>query len=279
MNLGDNVRIVLVEPAGPLNVGSVARAMKNMELRQLVLVNPQCDPLAEDARKMAVHAVDILETAITVATLPQALQDCQRAIATTGRDRSKTFQLEHPRTTLPWLLEVPSALIFGPEDRGLNKDELNCAQRFVRIPSSDTYPSLNLAQSAAICCYELYQAALGADSPDNLPHAQAPAETSAFPVPPQPTAPIETLERYYQHLQAVLLQIGYLYPHTVASRMEKFRRLFNRAQPSASEVAMLQGILSQIEWVASEHQQVDAMLNASRDFPEESAGDSPAQTP
>lgn len=265
MSLGDNVRVVLVEPAGALNVGAVARVMKNMELRQLVLVNPQCDPLGEDARKMAVHAVDILETAITVATLPQALQNCQRAIATTGRARSKNFQIEHPRAALPWLLEAPSALIFGPEDRGLNKEELNYAQRFVRIPANSAYSSLNLAQAAAICFYELYQAAMSANSLDNLQHSQTAAK-SAFPPPTQPAASIEALERYYQHLQDVLLQIGYLYPHTVASRMEKFRRIFNRAQLSTSEVTMLQGILSQIEWLASEYQKLNSMLKATQDF-------------
>jgi tRNA/rRNA methyltransferase len=79
------VRIVLVEPAGPLNVGAVARVMKNMGLRTLVLVNPQCDPLGIEARQMAVHGVDILEAAQCVATLPAALTGCQRAIATTAR--------------------------------------------------------------------------------------------------------------------------------------------------------------------------------------------------
>ncbi|HIK29397.1 MAG: RNA methyltransferase [Oscillatoriaceae bacterium SKW80] len=273
MSLGDNVRVVLVEPAGALNVGAVARVMKNMELRQLILVNPQCDPLGEDARKMAVHAVDILETALTVDTLPQALQNCQRAIATTGRACSKNFQIEHPRTALPWLLEAPSALIFGPEARGLNKEELNYAQRFIRIPASSAYCSLNLAQAAAICFYELYQAAIGAYSPDNLQHSQTTAEKSAFPPPPLPAASIEALERYYQHLQDVLLQIGYLYPHTVASRMEKFRRIFNRAQLSTSEVAMLQGILSQIEWLASEHQKVNDILKASPDISKQGTSD------
>jgi tRNA/rRNA methyltransferase len=132
------VKIVLVEPAGALNVGSVARVMKNMGLSQLVLVNPQCDPLGGEARQMAVHGVDILETAQQVETLPLALTGCQRAIATTARVRSLSTQLEHPRVALPWLLEeaVTSALIFGPEYRGLSNVELNYAQRFVCIPSS-----------------------------------------------------------------------------------------------------------------------------------------------
>ena len=151
-----NIRIVLVEPAGPLNVGSVARVMKNMGLHQLVLVNPHCDHLGEEARLMAVRAADILETAKVVENLPAALVGCVRAIATTGDDgRSLPTKLEDPADALPWLLEAPSALIFGPEDCGLTNAQLNRAQRLIRIPSSDAYTSLNLAQAVAICCYEL----------------------------------------------------------------------------------------------------------------------------
>lgn len=235
------VRIILVEPAGPLNVGAVARVMKNMGLHQLVLVNPQCDPLGQEARQMAVHGVDILEAAQQVATLPDALTGCQRAIATTARARTLPTPLEPPRTALPWLLEkeVTSALIFGPEDRGLNNVELNYAQRFVCIPSSPEYPSLNLAQAVAVCCYELYQST----------QSHAPLMPHALPMPYSgESAPLEILEGYYEHLEAVLLKIGYLYPHTAPARMEKFRRLLNRATPSTEEVAMLRGILRQMEW-------------------------------
>ncbi|MEO0868321.1 MAG: TrmH family RNA methyltransferase, partial [Cyanobacteria bacterium J06642_11] len=118
------LRIVLVEPAGPLNIGSAARVMKNFGLSQLVLVNPQCDPYSSEARQMAVHAYDIIGAANIVNTLPDALVGCQRAIATTARTRDLQTPLEAPNLTLPWLLESsPSALIFGPEDRGLNNDE------------------------------------------------------------------------------------------------------------------------------------------------------------
>lgn len=227
------VRIILVEPAGALNLGAIARVIKNMGLQQLVLVNPQCDPLSPEAQQMAVHAVDILENAQQVATLPEALQGCTRAIATTARDRDLTTTLEHPRTALPWLLAEPlqTALIFGPECRGLSNEELNYAQRFVRIPTSSIYPSLNLASAVAICCYELTQS------------EQLPSETTILDY-----ASFDVLEGYYQQLEHILLKIGYLYPHTAASRMEKFRQMFNRAQLENSDVTMLRGILTQIEW-------------------------------
>lgn len=241
----DRVKIILVEPAGPLNVGSVARVMKNMALQQLVLVNPQCDPLGAEARQMAVHGVDILETAQQVETLPEALTGCQRAIATTARVRTLPTPLEEPRALLPWLVEesVTSALIFGPEDRGLSNLELNYAQRFVCIPSSAEYPSLNLAQAVAVCCYELYTS------------SQQPAPvTSQITDHSAEAAPLEVLEGYYENLEALLLNIGYLYPHTAAARMEKFRRLFNRATPTPEEVAMLRGILRQMEWAIKSQQ-------------------------
>ncbi|MBD1810285.1 RNA methyltransferase [Microcoleus vaginatus DQ-U2] len=230
-----NIRIVLVEPAGPLNVGSVARVMKNMGLHQLVLVNPQCDHLGEEARLMAVRAADILETTKVVESLPAALVGCVRAIATTGDDcRSLPTPLEEPADALPWLLEAPSALIFGREDCGLTNAELNRAQRLIRIPSSDAYTSLNLAQAVAICCYELYKSVVSCQ----LSVVSGQKES----------APLENLEGYYQQLETLLLKIGYLQQHTAASRMEKFRRLYNRAYPTIDEVAMLRGVLRQTEW-------------------------------
>ncbi|CEJ45664.1 RNA methyltransferase [Umezakia ovalisporum] len=234
MNL-TQLRIVLVEPAGPMNVGSIARVMKNFGLHNLVLVNPQCNPLAEEALKMAVHAKEILKSALLVSTLPEALQGCIRAMATTAIVRDWEAPLENPRTALPWLLESPeepSALIFGRENRGLSNEELNYAQRFVRIPTSENYSSLNLASAVGICCYELAQYI----TPDTPP----PSETKL--------ATLDLMENYYQQLESLLLDIGYLYPHTANHRMAKFRQLYNRAHLQTKEVAMLRGILRQIGW-------------------------------
>jgi len=260
-----HVRIVLVEPAGPLNVGAIARVMKNMGLHHLVLVNPQCDCLSAEAQRMAVHATDVLTDARRVATLPEALRGCDRAIATTARSRSLPTLLESPRIALPWLLqtqeqqnEIPAAaLIFGPEDRGLSNVELNYAQRFISIPTSPIYPSLNLAQAVAICCYELHLLYASRTNqngdPVSTPDPDTPTfcpeiEDVDFPVLSDAAATSDVLEGYYQQLETLLLKIGYLYPHTVASRMGKFRRMFNRARLSPAEVSMLRGILRQMEW-------------------------------
>jgi tRNA/rRNA methyltransferase len=139
----------------------------------------------------------------------------------------------------------------------LNNEELNYAQRFLRIPSHPDYPSLNLAQAVAVCCYELYEAAqqAGAIAAETaavdeagqsslLPFGSTSSMVSVF----EPPATLDRVEGYYQQLEAMLLQIGYLYPHTASSRMEKFRRLFNRAYLTEPEVAMLRGILTQMKW-------------------------------
>ena len=244
------IRIVLVEPAGPLNVGSVARVMKNMDLSHLVLVNPQCDVRDTAARRMAVHGGDVLAQAHIVDTLPQALEGCQRAIATTGRLHPQDHPLEAPELALPWLLpenpgaDFQAALIFGPEERGLSNQELIHAQRWLRIPASEVYPSLNLAQAVALCVYLLRQMA---SAPP--PTAAAQPLEAALPPPAQgERAALDQVESFFQDLESLLLKIGYLYPHTAASRMAKLRRLLHRTGPNPQELAMLRGILRQVNW-------------------------------
>jgi tRNA/rRNA methyltransferase len=236
-----HIRIILVEPAGALNVGSIARVIKNMGLTQLVIVNPQCEVLGEEATRMSVHAIDLLKTAQIVPDLPTALIGCTRVIATTARDRAIPTQLETPRQALPWLIESsqPTALIFGREDSGLTNAELNYASRYIRIPVGSAYSSLNLAQAVGVCAYEL-QMCVNDDL--NLSGA-------AVQIPqPSDIASIEQVEGYYQQLETLLLEIGYLLPHTAAHRMEKIRRLYNRSQLSPNEVALLRGILRQVRW-------------------------------
>jgi tRNA/rRNA methyltransferase len=241
-----HIRIVLVEPAGALNVGSISRVMKNMGLTQLVIVNPQCDINGEEATRMAVHAIDLLTSARIVADLPTALEGCTRVIATTARDRAIPTQLETPRQALPWLVEgtEPTALIFGREDSGLTNAELNYATRYIRIPVGSEYSSLNLAQAVGVCAYELQMSA------SQIEH-HLPSISTQIPQPSD-IAPVELVEGYYQQLETLLLEIGYLLPHTAVHRMEKIRRLYNRSQLSPNEVALLRGILRQVNWAIAQ---------------------------
>ncbi|WP_310489949.1 RNA methyltransferase [Chamaesiphon sp. VAR_69_metabat_338] len=246
-----HIRIVLVEPAGALNVGSIARVMKNMGLTQLAIVNPQCEVLGEEATRMAVHAIDLLAAARIVPDLPTALAGCTRVIATTARDRAIPTQLETPRQALPWLVESaePTALIFGREDSGLTNAELNYATRYIRIPVGSEYSSLNLAQAVGVCAYELQMCVTNPN--DNLLTNLTPTST------PTDIAPVEVVEGYYQQLESLLLDIGYLLPHTAANRMEKIRRLYNRSQLSPNEVALLRGILRQVSWAVDTAKSID----------------------
>ncbi|WP_299411369.1 RNA methyltransferase [Acaryochloris sp. IP29b_bin.148] len=239
-----DIKIILVEPAGPLNVGAIARVMKNMGLGQLILVNPHCDPVGEDAKRMAVHADDYLTQAQVVETLSEGLVGCERVIATTARSRRLQIATHSPRQILPWLLEGSAALVFGPEDRGLSNDELYHAQAFLQIPTSPEYAALNLAQAVTICCYELRQLVLEDLNPSPETSLQPPVEAGQ----PQNLAPFQQREAFFQALEAALLEIGYLYPHTAKSRMQKLRQLFNRSHLSAQEVAMLRGMIRQLHW-------------------------------
>lgn len=234
----DHIRIILVEPAGALNIGSIARVMTNMGLSQLYLVKPQCNHLGQEANLMAVRGRELLEKAVVVPDLSSALTGCKKAIATTGLLRTLTTPVETPKQALPWFLEgdQPSAIIFGREDHGLTNAELNQAQRLVCIPTADEYTSLNLAQAVTVCAYELRS--LADQEQPNPPLA----------TPSTELADLNELEGYYQHLERVLLEVGFIYPHTAESRMEKFRSLYHRATPTSAEVAMLRGILRQTEW-------------------------------
>ena len=280
-----NTRIVLVEPAGARNVGSIARVMKNMGLTQLVIVNPECDHLGEEARRMAVHGIDRLESARVVPDLAAALEGCHRVAATIGRD-GVPRSVETLRSVVPWLLgeneglefhnhgtpaktnnefvgeimdemgrertgylpsAIVSAIVFGREDHGLSNDQLKYAQRLVTIPSNPDYPSLNLAQSVGIVAYELYQATQ--DCPDaRLTRQQLRLIAERSDLSAEPDAPFQMTEAFYLGLEALLLSIGYLHSHTADSRMQKFRLLLARAVPSTHEMTMLLGILRQSRW-------------------------------
>jgi tRNA/rRNA methyltransferase len=237
-----DVRIILVEPCGALNLGSVARVMKNMGLSQLWLVNPQCDRHSDQAQHMAVRAKDILDSAQIVDTLPEALVGCQRAIATVGRISTGTLKPLDPSQGLSWLTAVKSsAIVFGREDHGLSNTELQYCQQVITIPTSEVYPSLNLAQAVGICCYQLHL----------LHEAQSNsfrAITSQIDQDLVHSATIEAVEAYYEQLETILLDIGFLYPHTAFSKMSKLRQLFNRVNLTTAEVTMLRGVLRQVRW-------------------------------
>ena len=252
-NTTSNIRIVLVETAGARNLGSVARVMKNFGLAELWLVNPQCDRFSDEAQHMAVHAPEILENARIVDSVPDALVGCHRAIATAGRIDKGEMKVTDPHKGLTWLMQAEtSAIVFGAEDRGLSNAEIQHCQQVIRIPVNPEYPSLNLAQAVGICCYQLQlmKESIRENSQchENLTSQIAQDLIESAPID---LATRADLEACYQQLEAVLLKIGYVYPHTAVHRLRKFRHIFDRANLSPSEVAMLRGILRQVNWATA----------------------------
>ena len=233
--------VVLVEPAGPINVGSVARLCANFEVQELRLVRPVCDPLDREACRMAVHGLELLRTARRCASLLEAVADCRRVVASCGRLDHGSIPLHSPEDALRWLLssgadpsdDQPVAVVFGREDRGLTNDELRLCQRVLTLHSAGSYPSLNLSHAVAVVLHDLARL-------QTLPEHDR--------VPQPDPAPPRQLDHCLEDASDLLLDVGFLLPHTAAARMNKVRDLLQRASIQAGEVALIRGMVRQIRW-------------------------------
>jgi TrmH family RNA methyltransferase len=227
------VRIVLVDPSHPGNIGSVARAMKNMALSDLVLVRPRAFPHAESVA-LAAGADDILSGARSVATVAEAIADVQFIAATTSRPRSYYWEFTTPRDVAVRIGALPeenrAALLFGSERYGLATEDLNLCNVLVRIPANPDYCSLNLAMSVQLLAYELFMAR---EQPQSRVQLELPLAASG------------DVERFYEHLNQVLGEIDF--EDRTGHLMERLRRLFNRAQLDRNELNILRGILSAVQ--------------------------------
>jgi TrmH family RNA methyltransferase len=233
------IRIVLVAPSHPGNIGAAARAMKNMALDDLVLVNPKQFPDAE-ATARASGADDLLSAARVVPTLAQALQGCGFVAATTSRDRDQYFRVMDVREAAARIVaesrRAPAAVVFGAERTGLTNEELETSHALIRIPASALYPSLNLSMAVQLVTYELFRARTGA-----LPAmgAEPPAAPLAAP---------EEMERLYAHLAQVLEEIDFRdRTQSGTHLMGRIRRFLQRAELDHNEVSILRGILTAVQ--------------------------------
>jgi TrmH family RNA methyltransferase len=226
------VRIVLIDPSHPGNIGSVARAMKNMALSDLVLVRPRSFPHPE-AIALAAGADDVLERARIAGSVAEAISDCAFIAGTTSRPRSYHWEFTTPREVSERIVALPEenrcALLFGSERYGLGTEDLNHCNVLVRIPANPNYCSLNLAMAVQLLAYEIF---MTREQPHSYVQLEMPLASSA------------DMEHFYTHLQRVLESIqfedrtGYL--------MERLRRLFNRAQLDQNEINIMRGILSAV---------------------------------
>lgn len=233
-----NIRIVLVRPTHPGNVGATARAMKNMAMRSLCLVEPERFPSPE-ATDRAAGADDVLESAVICASLDEALKDCHLVIGTSARPRRIEWPTLDPAAGASRLVEGarqgPVALLFGQERTGLLNSELDRCHFVITIPADQAYSSLNLASAVQILAYEIYRAVLAGRPVEATESREGRLASS------------DDMQRFYQHLEEVLQQIGFLDPENPRYLMRRLMRLFNRAGMDDNEMNILRGILTAIQ--------------------------------
>ncbi|QGW22523.1 tRNA (cytosine(32)/uridine(32)-2'-O)-methyltransferase TrmJ [Stutzerimonas degradans] len=241
-----NIRVVLVNTSHAGNIGGAARAMKNMGLSRLVLVDPEDFP-SSDAVARASGATDILDGAQVVATLEEALAGCALVLGTSARDRRIPWPLLDPRECATASLERAEqggevALVFGREYAGLTNEELQRCHFHVHIPSSPEFSSLNLAAAVQVLTYEVRMAWLAAQGqPTKMEKLETTAMLDAQPV----TA--DELEHYFGHLEQTLIEIGFLDPAKPRHLMPRLRRLYGRSGISKLEMNILRGILTETQ--------------------------------
>ena len=233
-----NVRLIMVRPRGSGNIGSVARAMKNTGVNDLAIVGA-ARTQSFWARAMAVHGRDILADAKCYSTIREAIADCTLVVGTTCRPGLYRSHSQTPRDLAPAMAAAAAknkvALIFGPEDHGLSNKDLEHCQMLITIPTHPDYQSLNVAQAAVICLYELYVAALTPVEDSGVERARA-----------------EDIERLFDIMRHSLLKIGFLDSENPEHMLLAFRRIFGRAGLEAKDVRILTGMFRQIEWYANQ---------------------------
>jgi tRNA (cytidine32/uridine32-2'-O)-methyltransferase len=234
-----NIRVVLVNPSHPGNIGGVARAMKNMCLSRLYVVAPQRDVLASDARARAVNALDVLEQAVVVATLEEAIAECGLVVGASARLRTIPWPTYDPHDGAQQVISLAQttqvALVFGREDTGLHNDELEKCQSLIHIPANSDYSSLNLVAAVQVLVYEVHMASLALRGKRVEVIADNPLATAA------------EVEGLFQHFETTLTHIQFYDPNNPKQLFRRLRRLFNRAQLDRMELNILRGILTAVD--------------------------------
>ncbi len=206
--------------------------MKTMGLNQLYLVEPKSFPHAE-ATAMASGADDLLAQTKVCKDFDEAIADCHSVFGLSARKRTIPWPQMNPRQCAEYCAENEEniALVFGREHSGLTNDELERCHYHVTIDANPDYPSLNLAAAVQIMTYEMRQANTSA----------AIANTGSLP------APVQDMERYFDHLERVLIRVGFLNPQQPGHIMRRLRRVFSKAKPDKQDINILRGVLTAVE--------------------------------
>lgn len=233
----ENISIVLVGTTHPGNIGATARAMHNMGISRLRLVDPQC-PIGSIAYARASGANLVLDQCETFSELRAAITDCNLVIASTARRRSLTWPEVSPRAMAENIFRLDDscqvALVFGREHSGLTNEEIQFCNQMVCIPTNPDFSSLNLAAAVQVLCYELFSTQFVS------PEFAACAEQDL----PAPSAEVEAM---FEHLQQCLEDSGFLNKKHPGLSMDRLRRLYLRSELSCVEVNMLRGMLSHFQ--------------------------------
>lgn len=232
----DRIRIVLMQTSHPGNIGSVARAMKTMGLSRLYLVAPLHFP-HDKANEMASGALDLLESAIVVENLDDAIADCSLVIGSSARMRAIPWPLLNPREMAEKIKKEPVdseiAILFGREQSGLTNEELQRCHLHIHIPANPEYSSLNIAAAVQVITYELRMMNFNSTSEE---------QTWDYRL-----ATTDEMEKFFHHLQEVLIQINFLKLHAPRKLMTRLRRLFFRTRLDVMEMNILRGMLTSIQ--------------------------------
>ena len=234
----DHIAVVLVEPQIPENIGAVARAMNNMGIRRLILVNPERCDLTRILRMATGTSIDIVEEMELFEDLNDALASFHYVVGTTARIGSQRPSLTNPRDLAQALIPIAQnnhvAILFGPEDRGLSNEHLRPCHTIATIPTAQ-FASLNLAQAVMIFCYDIFLAS-SLPSEETLPRLANKFE----------------LEGMYDHLKSVLTRIGFINPQNPEHWMLNIRRFLSRIPLRGRDVRIIRGICRQMDWYAGQ---------------------------
>ena len=259
MNKPNQIKIVLVEPSHPGNIGAAARAAKTMCIENLVLVNPEDFPSGE-ARARSTGALDVLERAVVCDSLKEAIADCTFVVGASARERG----LQCPEITPDkvgakvWqeLEQGNVAIVFGRESSGLTNEELDQCHYLTTIPANWEFSSLNLASAVQVICYEIYSALLKKSSAN-----KSTGNDTNNDLEPDggidPLATVEQLENLFEHMQQVLQEIEFFDPKQPRLLMRRLRHLYSRARPTLVETNILRGILSAVQKVKRQTNTLD----------------------
>ena len=249
-NQHPDIRFVLVNTSHPGNIGGVARAMKNMCLDQLVLVDPMQYPHAQ-ATARASGADDVLNAAKVYPTLEEGLAVADLVFGASARLRKLSWPLVEPAEFVDKVYAQPPgtkiAVVFGREHSGLTNEELERCHYLLNIPSNPDYSSLNIAAAVQVIAYEIHMHWHKLQVVEQELETASTTVQESLSIDAEPFASAQDMERFYEHLYETLTQIGFLQTEHPRKMMRRLRRLFNRARVDRVELNILRGILTTVQ--------------------------------